>query len=90
MRMTDYAFGFSYVGFIFLMLLMIPNLIWTRKNLKIMNIISIKKINTYPYLNVSGEVLVTCLILIFSDFNWQPWTNWNWWLMAASFCMDSL
>lgn len=71
-------FGFSYVGFIFLMLLMIPNLIWTRNKPKDYEDYQYQENKYLSILERIGEVLVTCLILIFSDFNWQPWTNWNW------------
>ena len=30
-----------------------------------------------------GEVLVSCLALIFSDFNLRPWSPWSWWLVAS-------
>lgn len=68
-------FGFSYVGFIFLMLLMIPNLIWTRNKPKDYEDYQYQENKYLSILERIGEVLVTCLILIFSDFNWQPWTN---------------
>lgn len=71
-------FGFSYVGFIFLMLLIIPNLIWTRNKPKDYEDYQYQENKYLSILERIGEVLVTCLILIFSDFNWQPWTNWNW------------
>ncbi|MCY7174040.1 hypothetical protein MK543_04755 [Streptococcus gallolyticus subsp. gallolyticus] len=80
-------FGFSYVGFIFLMLLMIPNLIWTRNKPKDYEHYQYQENKYLSLLERIGEIVVTCLILIFSDFNWQPWTNWNWWLIAASFCL---
>lgn len=30
-----------------------------------------------------GEVLTSCCVLIFSDFNIHKWTSWSWWLIAA-------
>lgn len=80
-------FGFSYVGFIFLMLLVIPNLIWTRNMPKDYEEYQYQENKYLALLERIGQVLVTCLILIFSDFNWQSWTSWNWWLIAASFCI---
>ena len=32
-------------------------------------------------------MLVSCLVLIFSDFNLKPWSLWNWWLIAAFLVM---
>ncbi len=30
-----------------------------------------------------GEVLVSCVVLIFKDFNINQWSIWVWWLIAA-------
>lgn len=65
----DIHFGFSYVGLIFLIMLMIPNIIWNKN----------KPIDYDKYLKNEnrvlliferiGEVSVTCFSLIFSDYN---------------------
>lgn len=34
-----------------------------------------------------GEVLVSCAVLIFSDFNIKPWSNWSWYLVASLLLM---
>ena len=34
-----------------------------------------------------GEVLVSCVSLVFSDFNIKPWSSWTWWLIAAFLLM---
>lgn len=80
-------FGFSYVGLIFLVLLTVPNLIWTRHKPKDYDHYQCQENKYLTLLERIGEVLVTCLVLIFSDFNWHSWTNWNWWLIAAALCM---
>lgn len=77
--------GFSYVGLIFLLMLIIPNMIWTKNqphgyNTKIEN----KVLLLFERV---GQVLVTCTALIFSDFNLQKWTDWSWWLVAAVILM---
>lgn len=73
--------GFSYIGLIFLLMLIIPNLIWTKK-----------KPYDYDFENESkvllifervGQVLVSCIVLIFEDFNLQKWSLWSFWLIAA-------
>jgi len=76
-------FGFSYIGLIFLIMLMVPNILWAKhqpvdydKYVKNENKILL-------VLERIGEVLVSCLILIFSDFNIQGLSLWLLWLAAA-------
>lgn len=75
------SFGFSYIGLLFLAMLFVPNLLWTRK-----------KPQGYSTENESkvllcferiGEALVCCCSLIFSDFNIRKWTLWSLWMVAA-------
>ncbi len=78
-------FGFSYVGLIFLLMLFIPNIIWTKhqpkgysaKNENIVLIIFEKL----------GQILVTCISLVFSDFNIHGTFAWNIILIAAFLVM---
>ena len=65
----DIHFGFSYVGLIFLIMLMIPNIIWN-KNKPIDYDKYLKNENRVLLIfeNI-GEVSVTCFSLIFSDYN---------------------
>lgn len=73
--------GFSYVGLIFMFMLIIPNLIWTKKQPQGY---SAKNENKFlVVLERVGEVLTTCCSLIFSDFNLQASSKWLWWLAAA-------
>lgn len=62
-------FGFSYVGLIFLAMLFIPNLIWTKNKPKDYDkyVKNEKKI-LLIFENV-GQALVSCIVLIFKDFN---------------------
>ena len=79
--------GFSYVGLVFLAMLMIPNLIWT-KNLPKDYEKYVKNENKILLaFERIGEVLVSGLVLIFKDFNLRSWTNWSWWLVAAAVLM---
>lgn len=73
--------GFSYVGCLFLCMLMIPNLLWTSR-----------KPHGYTAENENkillaceriGEVLTSVCSLVFTDFNLRPWSSWTWWLIAA-------
>lgn len=77
--------GFSYVGFIFLVMLMIPNLIWTKHQPKEYNTQSESKI-LLAFEKV-GQVCVTCTAIVFSDFNIHEWSPWTLWLIAAALLM---
>lgn len=77
--------GFSYMGFIFLLMLTIPNLIWTRHQPKDYDFKSENKV--LLLFERVGQVLVTCTALIFSDFNLRPWSPWSLWLVAAVLLM---
>lgn len=73
--------GFSYIGLIFMFMLIIPNLIWTKKQPQGY---SAKNENKFlVVLERVGEVLTTCCALIFSDFNLRGLSKWSLWLAAA-------
>ena len=76
-------FGFSYVGLIFLVMLMVPNIIWTRFQPRDYDKHVGNENRVLLALERVGEVLVSCLVLVFSDFNIKPWSNWSLWLVAA-------
>ncbi len=76
-------FGFSYVGLIFLVMLMVPNIIWTKHQPKEYEKYVKDENKLLLALERIGEVLVSTLVLAFADFNWKPWTVWSWWLIAA-------
>ena len=65
-------FGVSYVGFLFLIMLTVPNLIWTKKQPKGYSAENENKI--LAVFERVGEVLATCCALVFSDFNLRDWT----------------
>lgn len=74
-------FGFSYIGLLFLFLLFIPNIIWTKKKPE-----GYTADGENPVLSLFehiGQVFVCCCSLIFSDFNFHGLTPWTWWLVAA-------
>ncbi|ADY56052.1 hypothetical protein Sgly_1755 [Syntrophobotulus glycolicus DSM 8271] len=78
-------FGFSYVGLIFLFMLIVPNLIWAKNQPQDYNF---KNENRVLLLfERLGQVLVTFAVLIFSDFNPREWSLWTVWLVAAVFLM---
>lgn len=76
-------FGFSYVGLIYLLLLTLPNVIWTKNQPKDYDKYVGNENKVLLALERAGEVLVSCIVLIFSDFNIKPWSNWTWWLIIS-------
>lgn len=78
-------FGFSYVGMIYLLMLMIPNLIWTKKQPTGYD--SSNENIILRMMERVGQVLVTCTVLIFSDFNIKPWSTWSFWLLVSFLLM---
>ena len=78
-------FGFSYVGLIYLAMITIPNLFWakhlptgyTAKNENKI-LLCFERI---------GQVLVTTVSLIFSDFNLKPFSYWTIWLLISFILM---
>ena len=76
--------GFSYTGLVFLLMLIIPNIIWTKfqpENYQHY----VKNENKFlQILERTGESLVTVIALIFADFNINTLSLWTLWL-AASF-----
>lgn len=76
-------FGFSYVGLIYLIMLMTPNLIWTKNQPKDYEKYAKNENRILLAFERVGEVLVTCVAVIFKDFNLRPWTNWSWWLVIS-------
>lgn len=77
--------GFSYIGFLFLLLLMVPNLIWTKKQPQGYSAENENKI--LSILERAGEILTTCCALCFSDFNLKKLSVWSLWLAAAVILM---
>ena len=76
-------FGFSYVGLIFLLMLFVPNLIWTKLTPKGYDQYAGNENKILLVFERIGEVAVTCLVLIFKDFNVQGWNLRLLWLIGA-------
>lgn len=76
-------FGFSYVGLLYLVMLMLPNLLWTKNQPKGYETYACRENKVLLGLERTGEVLVTCSVLVFSDFNIRPWSAWSWWLVLS-------
>lgn len=76
-------FGFSYVGLIFLLMLIIPNIVWTKNLPKDYEKYAKNESKVLLAFEKTGEVLTTCIVLIFSDFNLRPWSCRSWFLPAS-------
>ena len=80
-------FGFSYVGLIYLVMLMAPNLMWTKNKPRDYDWYAANESKALLALEKTGEVLVSTLALIFADFNLRPWTHWSLWLVVSFILM---
>lgn len=80
-------FGFSYMGLIFLIMLMVPNLLWTKNKPKDYDKYAVNENKVLLMLERTGEASVSCLVLIFSDFNIQGISIWGIWLAVACILM---
>ena len=70
-------FGFSYIGFLFLLMLMIPNMIWSKNKPEDYDKYVINENKILLIFERVGEVLVTGLSLVFADFNINTISNWS-------------
>lgn len=76
-------FGFSYVGLIFLLMLIVPNIIWIRYQPIDYDKYVCNENKVLKVFERVGEVSVSCIVLIFEDFNINIWSGWSWWLIMA-------
>lgn len=81
--MKNMHLGFSYVGLIFLAMLIIPNLFWTKHQPKDYEKYVENENKILLMLERIGEALVSVLCLIFSDFNFRQITPWSIFLFLA-------
>lgn len=80
-------FGFSYIGLAFLLMLFIPNIIWTRYKPKNYEKYVVNENKVLLIFERIGEVLVCVISLIFSDFNLREPNLWSIWLVLAVLAM---
>jgi len=81
------TFGFSYIGALFLLMLFIPNALWTKHKPECYDDLEKTEPRLLLLLERVGQVLVTAAALCFSDFNIRGLTPWTGWLAAAFFLM---
>ena len=86
-QIMNLHFGFSYIGLMFLLMLMIPNIIWSKNKPKDYNKYVINENKTLLLFERIGEMLVTCISLLFSDFNINKISNWSSILLIAFILM---
>ncbi len=77
-----FHFGFSYVGLLYLLMLFIPNIIWTKYQPEGYDEYAAKENKVLLMFERIGEALVSGLVLIFSDFNIRK-TDWSIWLILS-------
>ncbi len=75
--------GFSYIGLIFLLMLFIPNLFWSKHKPENYDKYVKNENKTLRIFEGAGQVLVTCIVLIFKDFNIKTGSWWIIWLMLS-------
>ena len=81
-------FGFSYIGLLWLLMLYIPNLLWTKRQPA--NYATCAKTENRVLLALErvGEVLVTGAAVFFADFNPRfPLSPWSLWLGGSLLLM---
>ena len=78
-------FGFSYIGFVFLLLLFIPNILWAKR--KPEGYTNERERPVLLFFERTGEALTCFCALCFSDLKWHGYSTWCWWLFAAALLM---
>lgn len=78
-------FGFSYVGAIYLVMLFVPNIIWSKN--QPVGYTSDRENRILSVFERIVEVAVTCTALIFSDFNLRFDSFWSLWLLISAIFM---
>lgn len=75
--------GFSYVGLIYLVMLFVPNILWSKHVPQDYETYAKNENKILLAFERIGEVSVSALCLIFSDFNINELTLWALWLLAS-------
>ena len=79
------TFGFSYVGAVFLLCLLAPNLLWTRCRPRGYD--PSREDRRLTLLERAGQAWVTCGALLSPGIRLGPWSGWSWWLAGAAALM---
>ena len=81
------TFGFSYIGLIWLIMLIIPNVMWTRNKPKDYEKYVANENHILLALEKAGTFMVVSVALIFADFNFKGWNFWCAVLAISFLCM---
>ncbi|GGH22527.1 hypothetical protein [Paenibacillus segetis] len=73
--------GFSYVGLLYLLMLFIPNIIWSKNQPLDYDYTQENKI--LLMFERIGQVFCTVCMLIFKDFNIASFSTWSLWLIVS-------
>lgn len=79
--------GFSYVGLVYLLMLFLPNIFWTRNQPLDYEKYVINENKVLLGFERTGEVLACCFALIFSDYNINDISIWSLWLLVSFITM---
>ncbi len=82
-----FHFGFSYVGLIYLLMMFIPNIIWTKHKPKDYEQYLQGENKILQIFEKAGEILVCVCVLVFSDFNIRFDSLWSLWLLISFLLM---
>lgn len=74
-------FGFSYIGLLYLAMLIIPNLFWAKNRPK--GYAARQENKLLLFCERFGQTLVTVSALVFRDFNLRPFSLWSFWLIIS-------
>lgn len=78
--------GFSYVGLLYLLMLFIPNMMWTKHKPESYDEYAKGENRVLLIFERIGQMLVCVFVLIFSDFNIRR-TYWSVWLVLSFILM---
>ncbi|MCH5296218.1 MAG: hypothetical protein J1E85_00955 [Ruminococcus sp.] len=76
-------FGFSYVGLIYLLMLFVPNILWSKNKPKDYDKYAVNENRVLLMFERIGEILVCSFVMIFSDYNINEITLWSTWLLIS-------
>ena len=79
--------GFSYIGLIWLIMLLVPNFIWMKNKPKDYEEYVHHENKVLLFFERAGQFIVTPVALIFSDFNFKGWNFWCPVLIVSFLCM---
>ena len=80
-------FGFSYIGLIWLIMLFVPNMIWTKNKPQDYEKYVECENKVLLAMERLGQFIVTPVSLFFLDFNYKGWNFWVAILLASFLCM---